>query len=342
MQTSDFDYDLPEKLIAQNPLEKRDHSRLMLLNKSTGEVQHSKFNNIVKFLKKNDLLVFNDSKVIQAKLKGYSTNIKKNIEILLTEKIDSKNWKCLIKNSKKIPENSKVKIALHSSKTSIDFKLKTKLEDGSVIIQFFDEVNLNEIGEVPLPPYIKTHLENPQRYQTIYAKHDGSIAAPTAGLHFTENILKQISSIGVKFAFVTLHIGIGTFRPVYSKNPSKHKMHPERWQIDQSAVNKINTAKQNGQRVIAVGTTTTRLLENSIEKSGQSLEPGNGFAKNFILPGYKFKIVDGIITNFHLPKSTLLMMVSAMAGKENILSAYNNAIENNYRFYSFGDSMLII
>ena len=157
-----------------------------------------------------------------------------------------------------------------------------------------------------------------------------------------QNILKQISSIGVKFAFVTLHIGIGTFRPVYSKNPSKHKMHPERWQIDQSAVNKINTAKQNGQRVIAVGTTTTRLLENSIEKSGQSLEPGNGFARNFILPGYKFKIVDGIITNFHLPKSTLLMMVSAMAGKENILSAYNNAIENNYRFYSFGDSMLII
>ena len=221
-------------------------------------------------------------------------------------------------------------------------KIKKKLEDGSVIIQFFDKVNINEIGEVPLPPYIKTHLENPQRYQTIYAKHDGSIAAPTAGLHFTENILKQISSIGVKFAFVTLHIGIGTFRPVYSKNPSEHKMHPERWQIDQSAVNKINTAKQNGQRVIAVGTTTTRLLENSIEKSGQSLEPGNGFARNFILPGYKFKIVDGIITNFHLPKSTLLMMVSAMAGKENILSAYNNAIENNYRFYSFGDSMLII
>ena len=221
-------------------------------------------------------------------------------------------------------------------------KIKKKLEDGSVIIEFFDKVNLNEIGEVPLPPYIKTHLENPQRYQTIYAKHDGSIAAPTAGLHFTENILKQISSIGVRFAFVTLHIGIGTFRPVYSKNPTKHQMHPERWQIDQSAANKINTAKQNGQRVIAVGTTTTRLLENSTQESGQILQPGSGLARNFILPGYKFKVVDGIITNFHLPKSTLLMMVSAMAGKENILSAYKNAIENNYRFYSFGDSMLII
>ena len=192
MQTSDFNYDLPEELIAQNPLEKRDRSRLMLLNKSTGEIQHSKFNDITKFLKKNDLLVFNDSKVIQAKLKGYSANIKKNIEILLTEKIDSKNWKCLIKNSKKIPENSEIKIVLHSGKISIDLKIKKKLQDGSVIIEFFDEVNLNEIGEVPIPPYIKTHLENPQRYQTIYAKHDGSIAAPTAGLHFTENILKQI------------------------------------------------------------------------------------------------------------------------------------------------------
>jgi len=342
MQTSDFDYDLPQKLIAQNPLLKRDHSRLMLLNKTTGKIQHSKFNNIAKFLKKDDLLVFNDSKVLQAKLKGYSPSIKRNIEILLTEKIDSQNWKCLIKNSKKIPEDSDIKIVLTSNKISIDVKIKKKLEDGSRIIQFFDEVNLNEIGEVPLPPYIKTQLENPQRYQTIYAKHDGSIAAPTAGLHFTEDILKQISSIGVKFAFVTLHIGIGTFRPIYSKNPSKHKMHPEKWQINQLAANKINTAKQNGQRVIAVGTTTTRLLENSIEKIGQSLEPGNGFANNFILPGYEFKIVDGIITNFHLPKSTLLMMVSAIAGKENIFCAYNSAIENNYRFYSFGDSMLII
>ncbi|MQG19145.1 MAG: tRNA preQ1(34) S-adenosylmethionine ribosyltransferase-isomerase QueA [SAR202 cluster bacterium] len=341
MLTSDFDYNLPQELIAQHPISIRDTSKLMVLNKISGEIQHSTFHEITKFLKKNDLLVFNDTKVLQAKIKGYSPNIKKNLEILLTEKIDSKNWKCLIKNSKKIPDNSNIKINLDTKKISVDIKIKQTLSDGSRIIQFFEDIDLNTIGVVPLPPYIKTNIKNSQRYQTIYAKHDGSIAAPTAGLHFTEEILKKINSIGVNFAFVTLHIGIGTFRPIYSKDPLKHKMHPERWQINQLAADKINTAKQNGHRIIAVGTTTTRLLENSIDQIGKPLNPGNGLAKNFILPGYNFKVVDGLITNFHLPKSTLLMMVSAMAGKENIFSAYQNAIKNNYRFYSFGDSMLI-
>ena len=275
MLTSDFDYNLPQELIAQHPISIRDTSKLMVLNKISGEIQHSTFHEITKFLKKNDLLVFNDTKVLQAKIKGYSPNIKKNLEILLTEKIDSKNWKCLIKNSKKIPDNSNIKINLDTKKISVDIKIKQTLSDGSRIIQFFEDIDLNTIGVVPLPPYIKTNIKNSQRYQTIYAKHDGSIAAPTAGLHFTEEILKKINSIGVNFAFVTLHIGIGTFRPIYSKDPLKHKMHPERWQINQLAADKINTAKQNGHRIIAVGTTTTRLLENSIDQIGKPLNTGN-------------------------------------------------------------------
>jgi S-adenosylmethionine:tRNA ribosyltransferase-isomerase len=339
-KTSDFYYDLPEELIAQTPIKNRDHSRLLVLDRNTGEIEHKHFYDVLDYLNKGDCLVINDTKVLPARLYGTRKDTNAVIELLLLKRLDDNKWETLVKPGKK----AKVGIEIIFKENLLSGKIIEVKEDGNRVIEFdydgiFEEI-LDQLGEMPLPPYIHEKLEDKSRYQTIYAKNAGSAAAPTAGLHFNEELLKKIEQKGVNIAKLTLHVGLGTFRPVKSEFILEHKMHSEYYEITNDEAEKINKAKQNGNRVISVGTTSTRTLETIGDENGFVKEQ-SGWTDIFIYPGYKFKVVDSLITNFHLPESTLVMLVSSMAGKENVLNAYKKAVENKYRFFSFGDAMII-
>lgn len=339
MKLTDFDYYLPEELIAQTPIKKRDESRLMLLDKKTGETKHTVFKDIINYLQPGDCLVRNNTKVIPARLYG-KKETGANVEFVLLKNIQGDIWEAMVRPGNKLHSGAKVVFGDGILKATI---LET-LNDGTRKVEFeytgiFNEI-LDKIGLMPLPPYIHESLKDKNRYQTVYAKYNGSAAAPTAGLHFTDELLKEIEDKGVKIANVTLHVGIGTFRPVKEENIEEHHMHTEHYYIKQEDVEKINTAKKEGHRVIAVGTTSCRTLETIANEDGYVNEC-EGDTGIYIYPGYKFKCIDGLITNFHLPESTLLMLVSALAGRENVLNAYNEAVKEKYRFFSFGDAMFI-
>ena len=340
MKTDDFDYELPERLIAQTPLEKRDDSKLMILDRKTGEIIHETFHNIINYLDKDDVLVLNDTKVIPARIIGEKEDTKAVIELLLLRNIENNEWLCLAKPAKRIKTGTIISFG--------NGKLKAKclevLDEGIRKIEFiyngiFYEI-LDELGSMPLPPYIKEKLEDKDRYQTVYAKNNGSAAAPTAGLHFTKELLKAIEEKGINICYITLHVGLGTFRPVNVEDVTKHKMHSEFYHMSKEAADILNNAKENNKRIIAVGTTSTRTLETIMSKYNCFKET-SGWTDIFIYPGYTFKAIDAQITNFHLPKSTLIMLISAFASKELIMKAYSIAVKHEYRFFSFGDSMFI-
>lgn len=337
---SDYYYDLPEELIAQDPLLKRTDSKLMLLNKETGEIDHKHFFDIKDYLRKGDCLVLNNTKVIPARLYGIRKDTGAVIEVLLLKRIDADTWETLVKPGKKAKEGQ----IIYFGDGLLTGEVVKVCEDGNRLIKFsyegiFEEI-LDKLGEMPLPPYITHKLEDKTRYQTVYAKYEGSAAAPTAGLHFTNELLSEIEALGVKIVFVTLHVGLGTFRPVKEDNILNHHMHTEYFQVDRDAADTINKTKAEGGRVICVGTTSCRTVESASDGSG-IVHPGSGDTSIFIYPGYKFKVLDCLITNFHLPESTLIMLVSALAGRENVLNAYNIAVNEKYRFFSFGDAMFI-
>ena len=339
MKTDDFDYYLPERLIAQTPLDKRDSSKLLVLDKKTGNIEHKHFNNIIDYLNEGDVLVLNDTKVIPARLLGVKEETGAAIEILMLKDLGNNVWQCLTKPAKRVKlgtiinfsDKLKAKCIKVADEGIREFEL---LYDG-ILYEILDE-----LGEMPLPPYIHEKLKDKDRYQTVYAKAKGSAAAPTAGLHFTNELLDQIKNKGVNILYVTLHVGLGTFRPVNVEDVTKHKMHSEYYEMTESVACELNKAKKEGRRIISVGTTSTRTLETIMTKYNEFKEC-SGNTDIFIYPGYEFKAIDALITNFHLPKSTLVMLVSALAGKENIMNAYNEAVENEYRFFSFGDSMFI-
>lgn len=342
MDLHDFYYDLPEELIAQDPLSDRSSSRLMVLDKNTGAIEHKIFRDITEYLKPGDCLVINDTKVIPARLIGEKEGTGAAIEVLLLKRLEDRQdtWEVLVKPGKKC----KVGARIVFGGGKLTGEIIDIVEEGNRLIQFsydgiFEEI-LDELGQMPLPPYITHKLEDKNRYQTVYAKHEGSAAAPTAGLHFTKELLKQIEDMGVKIARVTLHVSLGTFRPVKVENILDHHMHSEFYQVDKEAADIINNTKANGGRVIAVGTTSTRTLESVADENGH-IPVKNGWTEIFIYPGYKFKAIDCLITNFHLPESTLVMLVSALAGRENVLNAYEVAVKERYRFFSFGDAMFI-
>ena len=341
MKTSDFYFDLPEELIAQVPILDRSSSKLMVLDKETGEVSHKIFKDIIDYLNPGDCLVLNDTRVIPARLIGSKEGTGGKIEFLLLKRNEDDTWETLVKPGKR----AKIGTRFSFGEGKLIAEVVGMGDDGARIVKFeyegiFEEV-LDELGNMPLPPYITERLEERERYQTVYSKHNGSAAAPTAGLHFTDELLQKIKDKGVDLAFVTLHVGLGTFRPVKVDDVLEHDMHSEYYMVTQEAADKINKAKENGNRVITVGTTSTRTIESVADENGR-MKAASGWTKIFIYPGYKFKVVDNLITNFHLPESTLIMLVSALAGKENVLNAYKCAVENHYRFFSFGDSMFII
>ena len=340
MKTSDFYYDLPKELIAQDPLEDRSASRLMHLNKETGEYEHGHFRDILKYLKPGDCLVINDTKVIPARLYGSKVGTDAAIEILLLKRRENDIWETLVKPGKKC----KVGTVISFGDGILTGEVVDIVDEGNRLIQFhydgiFEEI-LDQLGEMPLPPYITHKLQDKNRYQTVYAKHEGSAAAPTAGLHFTKELLQQVQDAGVKIAHVTLHVGLGTFRPVKVEDVTQHHMHSEFYVVEEDQAKLINDTKAAGGRVIAVGTTSCRTLESATGGDG-ILKAGSGWTEIFIYPGYRFKMIDGLITNFHLPESTLVMLVSALAGKEHIMAAYEEAVREKYRFFSFGDAMMI-
>lgn len=340
MKTSDFNFDLPQELIAQDPLEDRSSSRLMVLNKESGEITHRIFHDITEYLHPGDCLVINDTKVIPARLIGTKEDTGAHIEILLLKRKENDIWETLVKPGKKCRPGARVVFGNGELKAEI----VDVLDDGNRLVHFeyegiFEEV-LDRLGQMPLPPYITHKLQDKNRYQTVYAKYEGSAAAPTAGLHFTKELLKQIEDMGVNIARVTLHVGLGTFRPVKVENVLEHRMHSEYYNVTEDAAKMINDTKKNGGRIIAVGTTSTRTLESVADENGM-IQPGCGNTEIFIYPGYKFKAIDCLITNFHLPESTLLMLVSALAGKDHIMAAYEEAVKERYRFFSFGDAMFI-
>lgn len=340
LQKSDFYFDLPEELIAQDPLEDRSSSRLLVLDKETGETSHHIFKEVINYLNPGDCLVLNNTKVIPARLIGHKEDTGAAIEVLLLKRKENDIWETLVKPGKKCKPGTKIVFGeglLHAT------VLET-VEDGNRLIRFsyegiFEEI-LDRLGEMPLPPYITHKLQDKNRYQTVYAKYEGSAAAPTAGLHFTKELLQQIEEKGIDIAYVTLHVGLGTFRPVKVDNILEHHMHSEFYQVTKEAADKINKAKKEGHRVICVGTTSCRTVESAADENGMVKE-GCDNTEIFIYPGYKFKVLDALITNFHLPESTLVMLVSALAGREHILNAYEEAIREKYRFFSFGDAMLI-
>ena len=340
MDVKDFYYDLPQELIAQDPLEDRSSSRLMVLDKITGEVEHRHFKDITEYLRPGDCLVINNTKVIPARLYGVKDGTETKIEILLLKRKENDIWETLVKPGKKCKIGTKIVFG----EGILTGEVVDIVEEGNRLIQFhyegiFEEI-LDRLGQMPLPPYITHQLQDKNRYQTVYAKYDGSAAAPTAGLHFTPELLQQVRDMGVEIAEVTLHVGLGTFRPVKETDVLKHHMHSEFYKIEQSEADKINKAKKEGHRVIAVGTTSTRTLESAADENGFLTEK-SGWTEIFIYPGYQFKVIDALITNFHLPESTLVMLVSALAGREHVLAAYETAVEEKYRFFSFGDAMFI-
>lgn len=341
MNVSDFNFELPQELIAQDPLEDRSSSRLLVLDKNTGEIEHRGFRDIVSYLKKGDCLVINDTKVIPARLLGEKEEPKARIEVLLLKRKEKNVWETLVKPGKKAKPGTVISFGDGLLKGTVI----NVVEEGNRLVQFsyegiFEEI-LDRLGQMPLPPYITHQLKDKNRYQTVYAKHDGSAAAPTAGLHFTKELLEQIEQMGVTIAHVTLHVGLGTFRPVKAENILDHHMHSEFYVVEEAEAEKINGAKREGGRVICVGTTSCRALESAAGEDG-ILKAGSGWTDIFIYPGYRFKILDCLVTNFHLPESTLVMLVSALAGRERVLHAYREAVREQYRFFSFGDAMLII
>ena len=339
MNLSDFDYNLPEELIAQTPIPKRDNSKLLLLNKETGDIEHKHFNNIIAELNAGDVLVLNDTKVIPARLIGSKVDTNAVIELLLLKDLGNNTWECLSRPAKRLKIGTTIKFS-----DKLSAKVIEKLDEGLVRVELLYngilmEI-LDELGEMPLPPYIHEKLKDKDRYQTVYAKNIGSAAAPTAGLHFTKELLKDIEDKGVEVLFVTLHVGLGTFRPVEVENVLEHHMHSEYYQMSEYTAEELNKAKSENRKIYAVGTTSTRVLETIAHKYNEFKEC-SGNTDIFIYPGFEFKAINGLITNFHLPKSTLLMLVSALSSRDKILNAYNEAIKNNYRFFSFGDSMFI-
>ena len=340
MKRQDFSFDLPEELIAQDPLEDRSGSRLLVLDKDTGEVSHHIFREIIEYLQPGDCLVLNDTKVIPARLIGSKVGTDAKIEILLLKRMENDVWETLVKPGKKAKVGAKISFG----EGLLTGEVVGIVEEGNRLVKFtydgiFEEI-LDQLGQMPLPPYITHQLEDKNRYQTVYAKHSGSAAAPTAGLHFTPELLKEIENKGVDVAKVTLHVGLGTFRPVKVDNILEHHMHSEFYRIEQSEADKINRAKENGHRVICVGTTSCRTIESAADENGR-LRECSGWTEIFIYPGYQFKVLDCLITNFHLPESTLIMLVSALAGREHVLAAYEEAVKERYSFFSFGDAMFI-
>lgn len=340
MNVKDFYFDLPQELIAQDPLEDRSSSRLLVLDRKTGAVCHKTFRDVTSYLKPGDCLVINDTKVIPARLFGIKADTGAKIELLLLKRRDNDIWETLVKPGKKARPGTE----LSFGDGLLTGRVLETVEDGNRLIQFhyegiFEEI-LDQLGQMPLPPYITHQLKDKNRYQTVYALHEGSAAAPTAGLHFTKELLEQIQAMGVKIARVTLHVGLGTFRPVKVDNVLDHHMHSEFYQIEEGEAAKINDTKTAGGRVICVGTTSCRTIESAAGEDGR-IKAGSGWTDIFIYPGYRFKLLDGLITNFHLPESTLVMLVSALAGREQVLAAYGEAIRERYRFFSFGDAMFI-
>ena len=340
MKTSDFYFDLPEELIAQTPLEDRSNSRLMVIDKESGEIQHKVFKDIIEYLNPGDCLVLNNTRVIPARLIGEKVDTGGKIEFLLLKRTEKDVWQALVNPGKR----AKIGTKFSFGNGKLIGEVVGLAEEGSRLVKFyyegiFEEV-LDELGNMPLPPYITERLEERERYQTVYSKHNGSAAAPTAGLHFTEELLNDIKAKGVEIAFVTLHVGLGTFRPVKVDNVLEHDMHSEYYIVEKSEAEKINNAKKNGNRVICVGTTSCRTVESAANENGE-IVASEGWTNIFIYPGYKFKIVDRLITNFHLPESTLIMLVSALSSKDIVLNAYNTAVKEQYRFFSFGDAMII-
>ena len=340
MKVTDFDYNLPEELIAQTPVYPRDSSRLMILEKLTGNIEHKHaFTDIIDELSEGDVIVFNNTKVIPARLFGHRKESGGKVEVLLLTPCGSNRWECLVKPGKKCPIGQEIIFDHRLTATVID-----KTDFGGRIVEFscegvFDDI-IEELGQMPLPPYIHETLKDQDRYQTVYAEHKGSAAAPTAGLHFTPELLKRIQDKGVTEVFITLHVGLGTFRPVSVDNVENHVMHSEFYSVSEDAAAIINQAKQAGKRIIAVGTTSVRTLESATNEAG-ILQAGSGNTQIFIYPGYTYKMVDALITNFHLPQSTLLMLISALAGRDHCLNAYHEAVKEKYRFFSFGDAMFI-
>lgn len=341
IKTKDFDFYLPEELIAQDPLEDRSSSRLLVLKKETGKREHRVFKDIIEYLREGDCLVINNTKVIPARLIGEREGTGANIELLLLKRKENDIWETLVRPGKKAKVGTKILFG----NGILTAEVIDIVEEGNRLVKFyykgiFEEI-LDKLGQMPLPPYITHQLKDKNRYQTVYAKYEGSAAAPTAGLHFTKELLHQIENMGVTIANVTLHVGLGTFRPVKVENVLEHHMHSEYYQIEESEAKKINNAKKNGNRIICVGTTSCRTIESAADEQGL-VKAGHAQTEIFIYPGYQFKVMDCLITNFHLPESTLLMLVSALAGKDTVLEAYKDAVEKQYRFFSFGDAMLII
>ena len=340
MRTSDFNFDLPEELIAQHPLEKRDYSKLMVLDRKSGEIEHKHFYDIIDYLNEGDTLVLNNTRVMPARLFGEKEGTGGKIEFLLLKRIEGDKWECLAKPGKK----AKIGATFTFGEGKLKCTVVDIVEEGNRIIEFtydgiFEQV-LDELGEMPLPPYITERLDDKERYQTVYSKEKGSAAAPTAGLHFTEEILTKVKEKGINIAYLTLHVGLGTFRPVKVDDVNDHTMHSEFYSLNEEDAKIINDTKKRGNRVISVGTTSTRTLETIGNEEGL-VKAQSGWTNIFIYPGYKFKVVDNLITNFHLPESTLIMLVSALANKEYVMNAYNEAVKEKYRFFSFGDSMFI-
>lgn len=341
MNLHDFYYHLPQELIAQDPLADRSASRLLLLDRKTGETRHSVFREIVDFLRPGDCLVLNDTKVIPARLIGSKIGTDAKIEVLLLKRREERVWETLVKPGRKARSGAKIRFG----EGLLEGEVLDVVEDGNRLVRFsydgiFEEI-LDRLGQMPLPPYITHQLADKNRYQTVYAKHDGSAAAPTAGLHFTQELLEEIREKGVQIAHVTLHVGLGTFRPVKVEHIEEHHMHSEYYRVEEEEARLVNETKAQGGRVIAVGTTSCRTLESAAGADG-ILRAGSGWTDIFIYPGYEFRVIDGLITNFHLPESTLLMLVSAFAGRESIMAAYEEAVRERYRFFSFGDAMLVV
>ncbi|MDT2522209.1 tRNA preQ1(34) S-adenosylmethionine ribosyltransferase-isomerase QueA [Enterococcus raffinosus] len=341
LTTEDFDFDLPEELIAQTPLEKRDSSRLLILDRETGQIEDKHFDEIIEELAPGDALVMNDTRVLPARLYGEKPETGGHLEVLLLNNTQGDEWETLIKPARR----AKVGTQIVFGDGRLRAEVKKELEHGGRIVEFSYEgiflENLESLGEMPLPPYIKERLEDPERYQTVYAKENGSAAAPTAGLHFTPELLEKIAAKGVKLVYLTLHVGLGTFRPVSVDNIAEHQMHSEFYRLTEEAAAQLNEVRENGGKIIAVGTTSIRTLETIGTKFNGEIKADSGWTDIFITPGYEFKIVQAFSTNFHLPKSTLVMLVSAFAGREKTLAAYHHAIEERYRFFSFGDAMFV-
>ncbi len=344
MKTSDFDYELPQELIAQTPAQPRDHSRLMAVHRDDGLIEHRRFYDLPEYLRAGDLMVFNDSRVIPARLYGERTETGGKIEVLLLSRLSEGLWRALVRPGRRMGEGAAFVVRDEDGRPAIRGEVVEVEDEGTRLIKLEGEKNLHRVGIVPLPPYIHEPLADSERYQTVYSRVEGSVAAPTAGLHFTPELLERVRSMGVETAFVTLHVGWDSFRPVKTNDVTGHKMHSEFFSIDEQAADLINRTRRDDRRVISVGTTAARLLEYSAslrEGDGGLVRAGEGWADIFITPGYEFKVVDALVTNFHLPRSTLLMLTSALAGRDLVLKAYESAVAERYRFYSFGDAMVI-